>query len=109
KSPPKDPAIAEAENKLRAAERPATESEKKLELAKKNSPGGPVNESEMPVKELDPTAPGGTADPVMPKGKLDPVKPRKEMEKKDPPGKPPADIPDGIPLGGKNWTAPGSM
>jgi hypothetical protein len=109
KNPPKDPALAEAQTKLKAAERRATEAERKLELAKKNSPGGATTEAEMPVKELDPTAPGGSADPVMPKGKLDPGKPKKEMDKKDPVGKAPADMPDGIPLGGKNWNAPGSM
>ena len=67
----------------------------------------------MPAKELDPDAPGGKNDPVMPGGKLEADRAmKKEMEKpgakKDAPDKKPAaDMPDGVPPGGKNWIAPG--
>jgi hypothetical protein len=118
KSPPKDPALAEAQKQVKAAEKRATEAEKKLgELAKgRDAAGGEA--AAMPAKDLDPNAPGGKNDPVMPGGKLEPDRPAKgkEMEKKEmdkpaakkeAPANPPGDNADGPPLGGKNWSAPG--
>jgi len=118
KNPPKDPALAEAQKQLKAAEKRATEAERKLAEATKGRDGAGGESAAMPAKDLDPTAPGGKSDPVMPGGKLEADRPKgKEMEKKemekpgakkDAPANPPADNPDGPPLGGKNWTAPGA-
>jgi hypothetical protein len=118
KSPPKDPALAEAQKAAKAAEKRATEAEKKLTEAAKGRDAGSGESTAMPAKDLDPNAPGGKNDPVMPGGKLalDPPGKGKEMEKKEMekptakkevPTNPPAEVTDGPPLGGKNWTAPG--
>jgi hypothetical protein len=117
KSPPKDPALAETQKQLKAAEKRATDAERKLtEQAKGRDPLGA--EAAMPAKDLDPSSPGGKNDPVMPGGKLETDRPKgKEMEKKemdkpgakkDTPANPPAENLDGPPLGGKNWTSSGA-
>jgi hypothetical protein len=111
KSPPKDPALAEAQAKLKAAEKRAADAEKK---ARKGDADAVAGEAIMPAKDLDPSAPGGKADPVMPSGKLESDRPGKGKEiakgaAKDAPDKPAADMPDGAPTGGKNWIAPGSV
>jgi hypothetical protein len=112
KSPPKDPALAEAQAKLKAAEKRAADAEKK---ARKGDPDAVAGEAIMPTKDLDPSAPGGKNDPVMPSGKLEADRAGKDKEmakgaaKKDAPDKPAAGMPDGAPTGGKNWIAPGSV
>jgi len=118
KSPPKDPALAETQAKLKAAEKRAADAEKQSK-GRTGDPDVVAGEGAMPAKDLDPSAPGGKADPVMPSGKLEADRPgkgkemdKKEMDrpgaKKDAPANPPADNPDGPPLGGKNWSAPGA-
>ena len=119
KSPPKDAAV---EKQLQEAKKRATEAEKQLKSEQaRGRDGAGGGSAAMPAKDLDPNAPGGKNDPVMPSGKLELDRPgkgkeadKKEMEKKempvakkDAPDKPTADNPDGPPLGGKNWTAPG--
>jgi len=112
KSPPKDPALADALAKVKAAEKRATDAEKR---ARKGDPDAVAGEAVMPAKELEPNAPGGKNDPVMPSGKLEADRPGKDKEmakgaaKKDAPDKPAAGMPDGAPTGGKNWIAPGSL
>ena len=105
KNPPKDPALADLQAKLKAAEKQL----KGMPVSRDGASGGAAMS-----KELDPDGPGGKNDPVMPGGKLELDRPaKKEMEKpaakKDAPDKKPAvNLPDGVPLGGKNWTAPGA-
>ena len=101
KSPPKDPALAEAQKQLKAAEKRATDAEKKLKTLQ--AAGGGV--AAMPAKELDPNAPGGKNDPVMPGGKLEADRPAKGRDLEKPPAKGNADA-AGAPAGGKTWTAP---
>ena len=118
KSPPKDPALAETQKQLKAAEKRATDAERRLAALSKTGEG--AGAGAMPKEDLDPSAPGGKNDPVMPSGKLEPDRPgKKEIEKTVPkkgvePKKEagdamPANVPDGVPLGGKNWTAPGAV
>lgn len=115
KNPPRDPAVADLQSKLKAAEKRATEAEKQVKGLQSSREGGGV--AAMPDKELDPSAPGGKNDPVMPGGKLEADRPgkKKEMEKKDAKKEmdkkdaPTAGNIDDIPLGGKNWTVPGSI
>jgi hypothetical protein len=107
----KDPAV---EKKLEETKKELADAKKRLAAAPKEVAGaagaGTSGDAAMPAapKELDPNAPGGKNDPVMPSGKLagDAAKgkanPKMEADK-------PAGVPDGIPLGGKNWTAPGSI
>jgi hypothetical protein len=133
KNPPRDPALAETQTKLKAAEKRATEAERKLtELAKGRDVAG--GDAAMPSKDLDPNGPGGKNDPVMPGGKLEmdrakgKAMDKKEMDKKetdkkemdrkemekaaakkdaDKPAAP--DMAVEIPDGGKNWNVPGSL
>ena len=107
KSPPRDPALAETQKQLKAAEKRATDAEKQLK-ARKGDPDIVAGEGAMP-KDLDPSAPGGKADPVMPGGKLEADRPgkgkepaKKEMDKPAPAG------PNGA-TPGKNWTAPETL
>lgn len=130
KNPPRDGALAETQTKLKAAEKRAAEAERKLAVLAQAGPAGGA--AAMPGKGLDPDAPGGKKDPVMPGGKLGgtPAKPEMPAPKKTepapkknaPPAKedtpnlkdemsarPGGDLADGLPLGGKNWAAFGSI
>jgi hypothetical protein len=94
KSPPKDPGLADALAKLKAAEKRAEAAEQKAKDAPLKEAGA---DAVMPAKAapLDPSSPGGKNDPVMPGGKLD----AKSNDK----------MADGPPKGGKSWTAPASV
>ncbi|HEX3150128.1 MAG TPA: hypothetical protein VHR66_18770 [Gemmataceae bacterium] len=126
-TPPKDMVplkeLKDTKDKLAAAEKRATEAERRAEL-QKGKDGEATAAVPAKAPDLDPTAPGGKDDPVMPRGKLgndpkmepkkdpkmDPKKDPKMDPKKGPAEKPvAADMPDGIPIGGKNWTVPGSI
>ena len=118
KNPPKDPALAKALSDLKAAEKRATEAERKLAAAPAKEGGEAMAGAKAP--DLDPTAPGGKNDPVMPSGKLAAPKPG---DKKVEPAKPPetkkmeaapakgneAKVDAGPPKGGKNWTTPATI
>src|SRR5262249_39513597 len=70
-------------------------------------PPEPGNEFDSPL--------GGKDDPVMPGGKLELDRPMKIKAtptaaiKNEAPAKPAVDMSGGIPVGGKNWTAPASI
>jgi hypothetical protein len=116
KNPPRDPALADALNKLKAAESRAKAAESRAKDAPPTKEGG---DGVMPAKaaDLDPTAPGGKNDPVMPNGKLEPMKPgEKKAEMTKPPEKKGNDqmvddkkVDAGPPKGGKSWTAPATI
>jgi hypothetical protein len=96
KNPPRDPAYADAQSRLKAAEKRADAAERAAKDAPKKETGA---DAVMPAKaaDLDPSAPGGKKDPVMPSGKLE-AKSNDKMA-----------APDGPPKGGKSWTAPASV
>jgi len=107
-NPPRDPALADAQKNLKAAEKQIADLRKSRDAVAAGTGAGAA----MPKEDLDPSAPGGKDDPVMPRGKLGKPDPKMEAEMKGPNKADPkraAEVPDGIPTGGKNWSVASSI